>query len=256
MKRASVHRDSADFNEAGRRLLRQAGVAHADGSVDALNVIWRAARGNGAVFIGSIEAASDEDTLRAAGITHIVNCMCQPELNTQPGVSYFDFDVERWEARMPADALQLLSAMDRDSVAAQRSGASMLDIFKPAIAFVEGAISQGGRCLIHCYAGAHRAGTTGVAFLMWHLRVGVDEAVMMAQRARPIVDPKAYAGLHALLLMLEAGLHHLRGAARDEERNIGTHQLPRPPIACSSMAHCSPGFRTTTSCKRARRRRC
>ena len=57
--------------------------------------------------------------------------------------------------------------------------------------------------LIHCFAGAHRAGTTGVAWLMHAERLSAADALRVAQRCRPIIDPKSYAELYSLLLMLQ-----------------------------------------------------
>jgi len=73
--------------------------------------------------------------------------------------------------------------------------------------FVRKAVDGGGNVLIHCFAGAHRAGTTGVAFLM-HAEegLGAKSALAAAQRLRPVIDPKAYSGLWSLLLRLEQAL--------------------------------------------------
>lgn len=38
--------------------------------------------------------------------------------------------------------------------------------FNPVHSFIDGAINDGKNVLVHCMAGAHRAGTTGVSYLM------------------------------------------------------------------------------------------
>ncbi len=42
---------------------------------------------------------------------------------------------------------------------------------------------------VHCLAGAHRAGTTGVACLVHFADMDVPEAIRLAKRLRPIIDP-------------------------------------------------------------------
>ena len=44
--------------------------------------------------------------------------------------------------------------------------------------------------LIHCLAGAHRAGTTSVAYLMHKTGKGPKEATVLAKRRRPVINPR------------------------------------------------------------------
>lgn len=55
--------------------------------------------------------------------------------------------------------------------------------------FIEEAISQGENVLVHCLAGAHRAGTTGVCCLIHFAHLSVPDAISIAKRCRPIIDP-------------------------------------------------------------------
>jgi protein-tyrosine phosphatase len=59
----------------------------------------------------------------------------------------------------------------------------------PMFEFIEEAISRGDNVLVHCLAGAHRAGTTGCACLMHFGGLEADKAIMVAKRLRPIIDP-------------------------------------------------------------------
>ena len=56
---------------------------------------------------------------------------------------------------------------------------------------------------VHCFAGAHRAGTTGVAFLMQAEGLRADDAITTAARERAAIDPRAFPELYDLLLLLE-----------------------------------------------------
>jgi len=60
---------------------------------------------------------------------------------------------------------------------------------QPMFDFVEGAIAGGGSVLVHCLAGAHRAGTTGCLLLMREAGLSSNEAVATAKRLRPVIDP-------------------------------------------------------------------
>ena len=62
--------------------------------------------------------------------------------------------------------------------------------FAPALSFIRAAADAGAGVLIHCFAGAHRAGTTGVAFLMEAEGLSAADATAAAQRLRPVIDPQ------------------------------------------------------------------
>ena len=50
--------------------------------------------------------------------------------------------------------------------------------------------AAGHSVLIHCIAGAHRAGTTGCAYFMHATHCGRDEAIAHCQRQRDVVQPE------------------------------------------------------------------
>ena len=83
--------------------------------------------------------------------------------------------------------------------------------FEPLFRFVEEELAAGNNVLIHCLAGAHRAGTAGVACLMHLCDLETSEAIAIAQTARPAIDPigdfpKLLAALdHARCLGKKAG---------------------------------------------------
>jgi protein-tyrosine phosphatase len=41
-----------------------------------------------------------------------------------------------------------------------------LNFFKPCHDFIDEALKRGENVMVHCLAGAHRAGTTGVSYMM------------------------------------------------------------------------------------------
>ena len=71
----------------------------------------------------------------------------------------------------------------------QNSGENVLRFFNPLFQFLEDAISKGENVLIHCFAGAHRAGSSGVAWLMYKHNLGVKAAIDLAKSKRPQINP-------------------------------------------------------------------
>lgn len=103
----------------------------------------------------------------------------------------------------------LLEQKIEDEEAAAASAAAVA-LFAPVMEFVSEACEAGGSVLIHCFAGAHRAGTTGTALLMHKGGLGAEAAITVAQQMRPVIDPKAHGDLFTLLELLEEGLKRQR----------------------------------------------
>lgn len=59
-------------------------------------------------------------------------------------------------------------------------------------------LDNGESILIHCLAGAHRAGTMGVLFIMGKMKTNSKDAIQFAKRLRPLINP-----IHRLQTYLE-----------------------------------------------------
>jgi protein tyrosine phosphatase len=70
-----------------------------------------------------------------------------------------------------------------------RGAAAQCAFIEKMFSWVDGALDGGGSVLVHCLAGAHRAGTTGILLLMHKTGVGAEQATAAAKAARPIIDP-------------------------------------------------------------------
>ena len=146
-----------------------------------MNPIWKEDSG-ATIFVGNDTAARGPSSkLSEAGITHIVNCTDDlPNYCSGSGaISYLKFNVASWRA---AGAKDYLREAPHDDVIAH---------IDRMLAWVDKALEGGGNVLIHCLAGAHRAGTTGILCLMHKSKgsLGAVEATAIAQRARPIIEP-------------------------------------------------------------------
>ena len=80
---------------------------------------------------------------------------------------------------------------------------NVLKFFLPPFKWIDQQIEQGKSVLIHCLAGAHRAGSTGVAYVMYARNWTFNEALPFVKGIRPIVDP--FGPLEELLRRLERG---------------------------------------------------
>ena len=76
------------------------------------------------------------------------------------------------------------------------------EYFAPLFNFVEGALASGQNVLVHCLAGAHRAGTCGTALCMHTTGLPLNKALAECQSRRNCINP--IAGLMDLLQRLEA----------------------------------------------------
>ena len=64
-----------------------------------------------------------------------------------------------------------------------------MKFLKPMFMFLRRAVLQGNNVLVHCLAGAHRAGTTGILTLMYFMKLNAEEAQKLATSIRPIINP-------------------------------------------------------------------
>jgi protein-tyrosine phosphatase len=82
------------------------------------------------------------------------------------------------------------------------SDEAVLAYFQRCHGWIQEALSGGNGVLIHCLAGAHRAGTTGVSWLMHAAEMDRATATAAAQQLRNVVNP--FGHLVGILEKLEA----------------------------------------------------
>ena len=81
------------------------------------------------------------------------------------------------------------------------SNCGIQQFFAPLFCWIDQATANGHNVLIHCLAGAHRAGSTAIAFLMHAHGMNVREATIAAKRCRPCIEPLG--GFAGLLVRLD-----------------------------------------------------
>ena len=83
-----------------------------------------------------------------------------------------------------------------------KTNEGVLRFFEPTHSFIDNAMAKGHNVMVHCLAGAHRAGTTGVSYVMKAAELGLRDALKITQKRRSIVNP--IGGLEELLGYLDA----------------------------------------------------
>ena len=119
------------------------------------------------LYISSASAARDLSSIRAAGITHIVNAAVHVEPCHHSG-----------------DGLQyhIVDCFDCDTE-------NIALFFDGVNTFIEDALATGGRVLVHCYAGVSRSAALCMAYLIRNQRHTVDSSLDAVRAARPVVCP-------------------------------------------------------------------
>ena len=116
------------------------------------------------------------DILNAHGIRHVVNCQGMDSKNYHEKNSEFEY------LRFPIGASHW-SPFDMDT------NSGVVRYFNVFLNFVEITVRGGKNVLIHCLAGAHRAGTAGVAWLMYANNLSVEDAIKLGKSRRDVIDP-------------------------------------------------------------------
>jgi hypothetical protein len=177
-----------DFDNEAKLLFESLGLdASGQGHVHhdkycSINQIYSGGEGKGTIFVGNKNAASTRAMLKKDSITHIVNCtkLLPNYFEAEAGMSYLRFEINLWMQRVNG------------------TPESILHFLKPFFDFVDRAVDSGRSVLVHCVAGAHRAGTAGCLLLMHYHQLAAKDATTCMRSLRPVTEPKG-----ALLQLLE-----------------------------------------------------
>ena len=143
--------DTTDYDKEGLKVFERLNLEAKTKRLthNHLDAIWSRPGGKGKVYVGNRTASSDANLLKKCGVRAIVNCTHEP--NLIPNVldkrhfEYLNFPICEWEFEL------------------DESDEAVLDWFRPVFSLVDKVTRKGDSVLIHCLAGAHRAGTTGVS---------------------------------------------------------------------------------------------
>jgi hypothetical protein len=178
MEGRRLRSNSVDYAMEGRRLLElvNLGAEGAPARYSPCDPLWRHPETSATLFVGGSQAASNREMLRERRITRIVNCQDSDGRNYfegDPQLVYLKFPIGRW-----------------------RSTRGVLDgadgtwaFWEEYFSFVFQSLRDGHNVLVHCLAGAHRAGTAGIAILMLILGLEWQPAAAAAKCLRSAIEP-------------------------------------------------------------------
>eukprot|EP00435_Cladocopium_sp_Y103_P063304 s895_g24.t2 len=166
-----------DFDDEARKLWARLNLDPSvitGGQYNAVDPLWQHPETRAVFYVGNQTAASNLPLLQKHGITHVVNCTDNmPNYHEgNSSIRYYRFDISRFHRQVKTDA-------DADR------------FVQPMLDFVSSALASGKNVMVHCLAGAHRAGTTGCICLMHFAQLDAKDAVSAAKRCRPIIEPIA-----------------------------------------------------------------
>lgn len=164
-----------DFDDEARKLWARLNLDPSvitGGHYNAVDPLWQHPETRAVFYVGNQTAASNLPLLQKHGITHVVNCTDNmPNYHEgSSSIRYHRFDISRFHRQVKTDA-------DAD-----RFVQAMLD-------FVGSALASGKNVMVHCLAGAHRAGTTGCICLMHFAQLDAKDAVTAQSVADPSSNP-------------------------------------------------------------------
>jgi protein tyrosine phosphatase len=140
-----------DYDDEARKLFASLGLDTSGAGkcniYNPMDAIYRDA-GGGTLYVGNNTAAQNAADLKRHGVTHVVNCTDNLPLYHEGTFRYLRFNISFFPM--------------------YPNLAAFLDTL---FEFVDEALAQGGSVLVHCLAGAHRAGTTGCLLLMRFMKM-------------------------------------------------------------------------------------
>lgn len=179
----TVHKPVSDpyYDELAKDIFSTLGRKQGSKQYKALDSIYVHPENGATVYIGNIHASRSQKLLETKNISAIVNCTADGRLSFEnqensKGVAYkyLRFSIAQWPKFFHSRA---------------QTPESVLEYVNQMIDFVEDSLDEGHSVLIHCLAGAHRAGTTGVLYLMAKHDISKTRATKLAKELRPIIDP-------------------------------------------------------------------
>jgi predicted protein tyrosine phosphatase len=267
--------EQMDYDEEARKLFATQSIKGTLGSQKPnVNPIWRHPHTGASVFVGNKEAAYDVAAgglLESLDISHAVDCRVSSKDRYFSGDDVLPAGAERgavpprrcrfeienyWRFCYSAADSQLVAGCpgcdfaratcaDATHTRLLESDRGMQQFFSPLFQWIDDATANGHNVLIHCLAGAHRAGSTAIAFLMYKHGLDAREATIAAKRCRACIDPLG--GFTGLLVRLDVAMARgaqskpLAGAFRGVV--VGDRLLRRGRLAQAAAAAAAAGSR-------------
>ena len=164
-----------------------------------IDAIYKHPIGKGTIFVGNKIAAQNLTLLKQLKVTRVINCtfdnLSVPNFY-EKHFKYYNFAIRNWHKYITS------------------ANSKILEFIYPVFRFINYAIENGENVLIHCYLGAHRAGTLATASLMYYENLDVASAISKAKTLRPIINPTG--NLKKFLYKFEFDKNHKNGSMNYE----------------------------------------
>jgi protein-tyrosine phosphatase len=164
-----------------------------------MDAIYKHPIGKGTIFVGNKIAAENLSLLKQLKVTRVINCtfdnLSVPNFH-EKHFKYYNFAIRNWNKYITS------------------ANSTILEFIYPVFRFIDPAIEKGENVLVHCYLGAHRAGTLATACLMYYENLDVASAISKAKTLRPIVNPRGK--LKEFLYKFEFDKNHKNGTVNYE----------------------------------------
>jgi len=124
------------------------------------------------ILVGNEAAAKNKLYLKNIGVTHVLNC-AQGErqfMQVPTNENYYR------DVNIKFKGLQLVDTWNED----------ISRTFEESALFIDEAIANGGKVLIHCFVGVSRSATIAISYLILRLNFPVEHAVKTVKQNRPI----------------------------------------------------------------------
>jgi hypothetical protein len=164
-----------------------------------IDAIYKHPIGKGTIFVGNKIAAENLTLLKQLKVTRVINCtfdnLSVPNFY-EKHFKYYNFAIRNWNKYITS------------------ANSKILEFIYPVFRFINYAIENGENVLIHCYLGAHRAGTLATASLMYYENLDVVTAISKVKTLRPIINPTG--NLKKFLYKFEFDKNHKNGSMNYE----------------------------------------
>ncbi|EFJ42833.1 MAP kinase phosphatase 1 [Volvox carteri f. nagariensis] len=118
------------------------------------------------LFLSGDYVAKNRETLRQAGVTHVLNC-----------VGFICKEYFKDELTYKTLYLQDTPAED------------ILCVLYDCLDYIDSALHSGGRILVHCSQGVSRSATLVIAYIMWRSGKPYDEVFAAVKAVRGVANP-------------------------------------------------------------------
>ena len=120
------------------------------------------------IYLGNINSAYDFDKLKSLGITHVISV------------------IEGFIPPYPDDFNYLvINALDTQNT-------NLFDSFETSNDFIDDAIMDNSKILIHCQAGRSRSVSILAAYMIKNFGMDVDMTLSLIKNKRSIIEPNQY----------------------------------------------------------------